>query len=877
MMRDRDKKGNMKGSITIFLAMVFLLILAVVLVTLESARVTAVKSSMSMALSQSMDSVLADYYLPLFEEYQIFGRLNDGATDSLIQKSLEAELMESLQYVSNPLYGLEEVEGNLHAALPAKVYQAKVTDITYLDNYQSDTFYLQAVEAVKFQGVQTFLDTMLEKCNLLSESAGASKAFSMQSEVTEKLADLDEVTMELMGLIDGIVLEDGELEVTQGSLLACNEMFAKKYVKSPVSMTDVKLNHSVVFESLRQHYIDKYEVYAECSASLQQIIHLQLQINELEAEYEQWIQSLEQLEQEIRGLQEQIQNIDRELSTIMGRIVLLSLAPRRNQAEIARLQTEASTIREAREGLSQACSEKEAERNRLDVDMEELRQKIEELSESKTTLRHQFSSKITEVEEDLLSCQNVLFEAIEKTKEGIQQQSEAQGQVTSYEASLNELKGSISDEIFSSLSEELDEMKGYVGAESSSSSVNYDYEQMKVTLEYDYNLLKEGIQYVANQQLGEDTQSLEGLQQILLENQQMMNEYSIDALEFDYSTLNLNQTTEQSAIDTMKDTISSGVLNLVLEDSGIVSEQSIDTSGLPSTLAGVMHTELPVEDQSQQLSVLDKSILGDLLDSFTELFSNDGSFGSFSTDLLELGLFQVYQLEYFKDYTVKEKPAVETVLYPSVLNYEKEYMCFHQESDKENLTSMIYTLFFLRLVVNMISLFSNSECNQKARATATALVAFTGLSFLVSITKMLILTAWAVIETFIDVAILLKGKELAVFDLKTQHMSYEELLTVNKSVMMKKASEYESTSQLTMDYDQYLFIFLLMQSKQSKCYSTMDLIQANLNYRYEGEFELSRCIYGFETEFEYQIDPLYSIGMDLHGGLQCKKNIQLSY
>lgn len=877
MTPSRNKSEDAQGSITIFLAMIFLLIVAVVLVTLESARVTAVKSSMSMAMYQSMDSVLADFYLPLFEEYQIFGRYEEKATDSMIKNSLETNLLESLQYASNPVYDLEDIEGSLHAVLPAKIRDIKVKNITYLDDYESDAFYLQAVEAVKFYGIETFLDTMLEKCNLLSESAGASEAFSMQSEVIESLAELDEVTMELMELIDGIVLKEGKLQVTQGEMLVCNGMFAKKYVMLPTSMADVKINHAVVFESLRQEYINKYAVYSECIEMVQQLIETQRKINEKEALYASLGESSQQLSQEVNGLQVQYQELNRGLQGIQARIAILSLAQEQNRASIVALQAEARAIEETQAALSQTCNRKEEAQNDLREHMNQLSQEMQVLRESKSTYRQQYATEIRKVEDSLSACQVVLLEAIEKTDEGIQKQSGAQSQVEAYEASLNELKESISEEIFTSLSEGLEGIKGYVGEGTSTSSVNYDYDQMKHTLEYNYGLLKDGIQYIAWQQVSDDLEGFQRLQQILTQNQQIMNSYSIEALEFDYSTLNLNQSSEQSVIDTMKDTISSGVLSLVLEDSSTVSDRRLDRTQLPSTLAGVLHTDISIEEQSQQLSVLDKSLLGDLLDSFSKLFSNEGSLASFATEIVQLGLLQVYLQEYFKDYTVEGDAGNQTVLYPSVLNYEKEYMCFHQESDKENLTSMIYTLFFIRLVVNMISLFSNSECNEKARVTATALVAFTGLTILVSVTKMLILTAWAVIETLIDVAALLQGKDLAVLNWTTQHMSYAELLTVNRTVILQKASEYQTTSSITMDYDQYLFVFLLMQSKQSKCYSAMDLIQTNLNYRYEGNFELSRCIYEFKAEFDYLIKHLYAIGIDFNGGLSFKKTIQLSY
>ena len=62
-----------KGSITVFLSLVLVLLFSFLLTTLEAARIRGATAYVSMITDLAGDSVLASYYYPLFENYRIFG------------------------------------------------------------------------------------------------------------------------------------------------------------------------------------------------------------------------------------------------------------------------------------------------------------------------------------------------------------------------------------------------------------------------------------------------------------------------------------------------------------------------------------------------------------------------------------------------------------------------------------------------------------------------------------------------------------------------------------------------------------------------------------------------------------------------------------
>lgn len=879
---ESNNNGNNQfdGSITLFLAMVCMLIVSLILVTLESARISAVKSCVSMAMNQSMDSVLAQYYRPLFEEYHLFGRYQEEERDDLRIKALQQEMLEGTNYVSNPRNGLEGVEGEFYTFLPANIDSLEIGGIEYLGDYENNQLYIQATEAVQYFGLQSIIDKILEGTNLLSDSGKASKAFAMQTEAEEKLAGLEATVLHLMSLIDGISIKEGKVQFHRNGWLECEDDFVKKLIAMPKTMESVKLNQEFIYYSIASNYEDKDQQYTFCIQTLRVISELLEQLLQKEAECNEAYFRVYEVECSIEALNQQNASLYLEKSEKESELAVLEEKPRENMAQIRTLQSEITRLGQQIEETERLQNELLVECSKRQATMQQLDTEYESIKEEEHEMYINAQMRIEEVEAGLFFCREVLWEAIQVIEDAIVKQQEAQGIVLEYEESLEAIINEIPEEMSSILIEELDTMKRAVGIiepEQESFQLQYDYEAIKETLLFDYDILNTKIQYLSHSAFNDDVDEVERVTNLLRKNQEYLSQYSIENLEFDYSTFNLDQEEENVILNGVHNLVSKGITSLVVEDCEKISDKEIDMSKLPSTFNKINNSQINIGQSPASMSSWDGGMVGDLFTTFSEMFCGEQSIGEGFKDLLDLGFFQTYIHYYFKDYTKEENPSIETVLYPSVLDYEKEYICFRKASDQENLASMIETTFYLRLVLNLLELYSNSGCTQKAQMTATALVSFTGLTFLITVMKLLILMVWAAVEALTDVAAMLQGKSVALFDSRGVHFEYEELLTVSKDQIQQRAKSYDPKGRLAFGYDEYLCVFLLLQSKQSKCYGVMDVIQENLNYRYEGGFLLTRCLSSFKATLHYRIQNVFALGISYGEGLPFEKTLTAGY
>ena len=66
-------KREVSGSITVFLALIFMMIAALLLTITESARTQAARLYLQVSLDSAIESLFSQYHRPLFETYRIFG------------------------------------------------------------------------------------------------------------------------------------------------------------------------------------------------------------------------------------------------------------------------------------------------------------------------------------------------------------------------------------------------------------------------------------------------------------------------------------------------------------------------------------------------------------------------------------------------------------------------------------------------------------------------------------------------------------------------------------------------------------------------------------------------------------------------------------
>lgn len=866
-----------QGSVTLFFAMVCMVIASLLLVTLESARISTVKSCAALALNQGVDSVLASYYSPLFQDYYLFGCYKPESTEEKRKESLEKSLKNFMGYATYPMEGLENEGDSLFSLLPYSIRDVEVQSTTSLKDYEADSLYLQAAQAIEYLGLQYGIDTLLDSIGVLGDLSKASKVYKMQADVEEKLAKLDSNTLELMSLIDGIEIDCDKLKFTDQNMLQCKQYFVKQYVDLPVFMESVHINHNLVFQSLYEKYEDKHTIYRKSVDYMEELVSLHKKKTICETEKAT-------IEEQIKILSEQVHETYQSMDDIMRRIresekelEVLNKEENPDSISIDELQKQIKSLYHLRDEYSSqynaACEQQECmmgQCNQIEKELIDLNKKIKNMD-------FNFREELALVEGRINSSIVVLEEAIEKTQEAIKVQKDSQEIVKEYENSLEKELSNMNGDIKESLLEELELMKQSTGLAISKDNIYADYDRILSTLQYDYDLIVNQLHPLTESEYMMCNEDMEGVLERLERQQDLFCNYSIEGLEFDYSSLNIHQQEKNQVLDTISGLVGGSIFNVVVKEPEKVSNRKIELVGLPSTIDQVLHNQISLGDASYLNSLWKGSVLSDIFGEFADCIGQAKGVDEGAIDMINEGLFHTYIQYFFKDYTESDKELIQTTKYPSVLNYEKEYLCFHKENDKDNLTKMIETTFFLRLVLNFMKLSSNADCKMKASVIASALVAFTGVPFLLIITKMLILMVWAVAESLVEVTILLQGKKLALYETGKCHVPLEELVGLTKERIHKIANEYKEKQVLSLDYDGYLLCYLLFQSKRNRCYGVMDLIQENLNLRYEGGFVMNRCITDLQVSMTYEVPKRFAIGLFKQSSFVYQKTISMGY
>ena len=105
------QRGKTKGSITVFLSMVLLVIVSLIAACLENARVQTASLHMERCLKGGMDAVLTEYYKPLYEDYRLFFMDKGIEADALEYRKIEKTLMQYLDAALSTTYEKNNCNG----------------------------------------------------------------------------------------------------------------------------------------------------------------------------------------------------------------------------------------------------------------------------------------------------------------------------------------------------------------------------------------------------------------------------------------------------------------------------------------------------------------------------------------------------------------------------------------------------------------------------------------------------------------------------------------------------------------------------------------------------------------------------------------------
>lgn len=221
---------------------------------------------------------------------------------------------------------------------------------------------------------------------------------------------------------------------------------------------------------------------------------------------------------------------------------------------------------------------------------------------------------------------------------------------------------------------------------------------------------------------------------------------------------------------------------------------------------------------------------------------------SITEQAVRKALMGQYILDYFTCYTDKKEIAKEN----KTLDYEIEYILGRYDNDRDNLKYVLNKIIAIREGFNLIYLFKNTRCREEAYLLAVSLVGFTGMPIVIRLTQVLVMGAWAYAESLVDMRDLLNGYNVKI--IKSEGDWNLSLTGISK--VTDKESNKKSYNGLS--YKEYLRFLLFTENAGKQTYGIMDMIQLNIQNRYNDNFSICQCILGISVKIECQVERLFT-------------------
>ena len=287
---------------------------------------------------------------------------------------------------------------------------------------------------------------------------------------------------------------------------------------------------------------------------------------------------------------------------------------------------------------------------------------------------------------------------------------------------------------------------------------------------------------------------------------------------------------EQSVLEELEELLQQEDASLPKENNPISSMQAIKNSGLLAVL-------LP-----EETSVSKQSINRENVASLRELATGNREFKRvfYASDKV---FFLAYIGQVFSNFENHEEEKA--------LLYEQEYLLSGGSTDKENLETVCKKILSIRTAANYAYLLTDQGKQAEAEAAAVTLCSLISLPAITTLVKHAILLAWAYGEGIVDMRVLLRNEKVPLVktaeNWQLQLANLAALGTGNEQTKEKPSSE-------GLNYNDYVQGLLLLESKETLCMRSLDLIEINTNIKADGyitwmELESERT---FSTTFGYQ-------------------------
>lgn len=278
-------------------------------------------------------------------------------------------------------------------------------------------------------------------------------------------------------------------------------------------------------------------------------------------------------------------------------------------------------------------------------------------------------------------------------------------------------------------------------------------------------------------------------------------------------SLKQNRATEEdnknkSIYESAKELLEKGILSLVMDDVADISNTSISNLNLPSNIKAQKNEKKPIQE------LKDKA--------FLTMYINR-KFGKYTEQIEEHNL-----------------------------SYEMEYIINGKDSDQGNLTATVEKIVGIRNVMNAAYLMTDKVKMEELTFISSSAATAIGIPFLEPIIKAVLIEAWSFAEAINDTKNLLKGNKIAFVKDKT---NWNIDLT---NLLEDSWRDENDKGKLCLNYEQYCQILIMLTNSHDCIYRVMDLMQLNIQKKYNSEFTMGKCFQSIKFQGIYQTQPLFT-------------------
>ncbi|WOO34516.1 DUF5702 domain-containing protein [Anaerocolumna sp. AGMB13020] len=244
------------GVITVFLSLILLSVMAFLLILLESARIKGGGVMAKRSFEVAANSLFAEYYAPLFEEYHVFGLdagYGEKEADYVI---LENKLMDYMEYTFNTRKNLEDYEyliPDSYEPYGLRTAEVNITGTVTMLDFKGELFRKQVSDYMKYKVPEDVVSNLLSELKTIKDTKETGEILNKKQKAQEAAAGLESKVLELMEAIDGFAMKKKSIK-TENGMAKIQDNFVKKLWIKTVDRNSLGIDNDWLFNSVKSQY-----------------------------------------------------------------------------------------------------------------------------------------------------------------------------------------------------------------------------------------------------------------------------------------------------------------------------------------------------------------------------------------------------------------------------------------------------------------------------------------------------------------------------------------------------------------------------------------------------------------------------------------------